>query len=173
VNERFHSPVNATIMTGIFGLLGVCSESGALSSGGSWNPGGAVGGLLNSVFSVGVASVDLFDAIFFTLFAFCLVIFPWRKPRIYQASPIKIGGKYGLATIGFAGFAANLLLDWMILTAPAGSYSLLSPTSDNWFALGFGILMGIIGVLIYCYYKYGPPSKAVDYRTIYSDIPPE
>ena len=173
VNERFHSPVNATIMTGIFGLLGVFSESGVLSAGGSWNPGGAFGGLLNSIFSVGVASVDLFDATFFTLFAFCLVIMPWRAPRIYEGSPIKIGGKYGLATIGLAGFVANLVLDWMILTAPAGSYNLLAPSSDNWFALGFGVLMAIIGMFMYWYYKYGPAGKGVDYRTIYSEIPPE
>jgi len=173
VNERFHSPVNATIVTGIFGLLGVFSESGVFSTGGSWSSTGPVGSLLNSIFSVGVASVDLFDAIFFTLFAFCLVILPWRAPRIYEGSPIKIGGKVGLAGFGVAGFVANLVLDWMILTAPQGSYNLLAPSSDNWFALGFGILMGLIGVCIFLYYKYGPSGKGVDYTTIYSEIPPE
>ena len=38
VNERFHSPVNATIMTGIFGLLGCFSESGIVSAGWQLEP---------------------------------------------------------------------------------------------------------------------------------------
>ena len=173
VNERFHSPVNATIVTSVFGMLGIFSESGVLSTGGSWNPGGAFGGLLNSVFSLGVANVDFFDALFFTLFAFCLVILPWRNPQIYQGSPIKLGGKYGTAFIGCLGFGANLLLDWMILTAPAGAYDVLAATSDNWFALGFAIVMCLVGIGIFAYYKYGPSGKGVDYSTIYSQIPPE
>ena len=173
VNERFHSPVNAVVMTGLFALFGVFSESAVVSTGGSWAPGGALGGVLNSIFSVGVASTDLFDAVFFTLFAFALVLLPFRRPQIYATSPIKIGGKFGIVTIGLAGTVANLVLDWMILTAPVGSYNLLAPTADNWFALGFAVLFGVIGACVYAYYKYGPTRKAVDYTTIFTEIPPE
>jgi amino acid transporter len=171
VNERFHSPVNATIATGLFALLGCFSESGVISNGGSWSPGGALGGALNGIFSIGVSSTDLFDAVFFTLFALSLVLLPYRRPKIYEASPIKWGGKTGLAFIGVLGVVANLVLDWMILTAPADSYNILAPTSDNWFAIGFTVLLGIMGAAMYLYYKYG--HKDVDYSTIYSEIPPE
>jgi amino acid transporter len=171
VNERFHSPVNATIATGLFALLGCFSESGVISTGGSWSPGGALGGALNGIFSIGVSSTDLFDAVFFTLFALSLVLLPYRRPKIYEASPIKWGGKTGVAFIGVLGVVANLVLDWMILTAPQDSYNILAPTSDNWFAIGFTVLLGIIGAGMYLYYKYG--HKDVDYSTIYSEIPPE
>jgi len=173
VNERFHSPVNAVIMTGAFALFGVFSESAVISTGGSWSPGGALGGVLNSVFSVGVASTDLFDAVFFTLFAFSLVLLPFRRPNIYATAPIKPGGKFGMVTIGLVGTGANLVLDWMILTAPVGSYNLLAPTADNWFALGFAVLFGILGACVFAYYKYGPSRKQVDYSTIFAQIPPE
>jgi len=171
VNERFHSPVNATIATGLFGLLGCFSESGVISTGGSWSPGGALGGALNGIFSIGVSSTDLFDAVFFTLFALALVLLPYRRPKIYEASPIKWGGKTGVAFIGALGVVANLVLDWMILTAPQDSYNILAPTSDNWFAIGFTVVLAILGAGMYLFYKYG--HKDVDYSTIYSEIPPE
>jgi APA family basic amino acid/polyamine antiporter len=171
VNERFHSPVNATIATGVFGLLGCFSESGVISNGGSWNPGGALGGALNGIFSIGVASTDLFDAVFFTLFALALVMLPYRKKEIFDTAPFKIGGKAGMMVIGVLGVIANLVLDWMILSAPQDAYNILAPSSDNLFAIGFTVLLGIIGVAMYSYFKYG--KKDVDYSTIFAEIPPE
>jgi len=172
VNERFHSPVNATIVTGVFGLLGIFSESGIISNGGSWSPGGALGGALNEIFSVGVASTDLFDAVFFTLFALALIMLPLRKTQIYETAPVKWGGKTGVITIGVLGVIANLILDYMILTAPQDSYN-VGPNmgTDNWFAIGFTVLLGLVGALMYLYYKYG--KKDVDYSTIFAEIPPE
>lgn len=172
VNERFHSPVNATIVTGVFGILGLFSESGVASSGGTWNPGGAVGGMLNSVFLIGVASTDLFDAVFFTLFALALVMLPFKKPKIFETMPFKVGGKTGTILIGVLGVGANLVLDYMILTAPQDSYNIgPNMTADNWFAIGFTVLLGIVGLAMFAYYKYG--KKDVDYTTIFTEIPPE
>lgn len=171
VNERFHSPINATIVTGLFGVLGCFTEAGVLSNGGSWNPGGALGGAMNGIFSIGVASTDLFDATFFTLFALALIMLPYRKKQIYDTAPFKIGGKAGMVTIGVLGLGANLVLDWIILVAPQDSYNILAPTSDNWFAIGFTVLLGLVGVVMFAYYKYG--KKDVDYSTIFAEIPPE
>jgi amino acid transporter len=172
VNERFHSPVNATIVTGVFGILGLFSESGVASTGGTWNPGGAVGGMLNSVFLIGVASTDLFDAVFFTLFALALVMLPFKKPKIFETMPFKVGGKTGTILIGVLGVGANLVLDYMILTAPQDSYNIgPNMTADNWFAIGFTVFLGIVGLAMFAYYKYG--KKDVDYTTIFTEIPPE
>jgi amino acid transporter len=162
VNERFHSPVNATVVCGIFAILGCFSESGVLSMGGSWSPGpGMLGGGLDFVFSTGVASTDLFDAAFFTLFALSLVLLPYRKSaaRIYETAPVKYGGKPGMATIGVIGVLANLYLDYMIIEAEYQAFWMLLAT-------------GIIAALIYVYYKYGK-AKEIDYSTIFAQIPPE
>jgi amino acid transporter len=162
VNERFHSPVNATVMCGIFAIMGLFSESGVLSLGGSWSPGpGFLGNGLDFVFSTGVASTDIFDATFFTLFALSLVFLPYRKSaaRIYETAPVKYGGKVGMATIGVVGVLANVYLDYMIVTAEYQAF---------WMLIG----TGIIGALVYLYYKYGK-AKEVDYSTIFAQIPPE
>jgi amino acid transporter len=162
VNERFHSPVNATVMCGIFALLGCFSESGVLNTGGSWNPGpGMLGDGLNAIFSVGVQSTDLFDAAFFTLFALSLVLLPYRKSaaRIYETAPVKYGGKAGMTLIGIVGVIANLYLSYMIIVSEgSGAFMLLAT--------------GIIAALIYFYFKYGK-AKEVDYSTIFAEIPPE
>lgn len=174
VNERFHSPVNATIVTGVFGLLGVVSET--ISDFGNGMLGTALKSIgAYSIFAIGVASTDLFDAVFFTLFALALVFLPFRKKtiRIFETAPFKIGGKMGMAAIGVAGVIANLVLDWMILTSPKDAYNILAPTSDNWIAIGFTVFLGIVGALMYWYYKYGPSRKEVDYATIFAEIPPE
>jgi len=158
VNERFHSPVNATIVTGIFGVLGCFSESGIVSLGGSWNPGGSLGAGLDWIFSAGVQNTDLFDAVFFTLFALALVMLPYRRPQIYEKAPIKIGGKTGIAAIGVVGVLANLYLDYMII-------------SSEYETLALTVVLGVIGAIVYVYYKYG--TKDVDYTTIFTEIPPE
>jgi len=162
VNERFHSPVNATVVCGIFAILGCFSESGVLSLGGSWNPGpGFLGGGLDFIFSTGVASTDIFDACFFTLFALSLVFLPYRKSaaRIFETAPVKYGGKPGMAFIGIVGVLANLYLDYMIIEAEYQAFWMLVAT-------------GILAALIYAYYKYGK-AKEVDYSTIFAQIPPE
>ena len=158
VNERFHSPVNATIVCGVVGVLGCFSESTVLNTGGSWNPGGSLGDALNYVFSAGVANTDLFDAVFFTLFAFALVMLPFRRPQIFDKAPIKIGGKWGIAAIGMAGVLANIYLDYMIVSAESS-------------ALVLAVVLAIIGALMFAYYKYS--KKDVDYTTIFTEIPPE
>jgi amino acid transporter len=162
VNERFHSPVNATLACGVFAILGCLSESGVLNFGGAWNPGtNWLGGGLNFIFSTGVASTDIYDAGFFTLFALSLVVLPYRKSaaRIYEGAPVKYGGKPGMALIGVLGVLANLYIDYMLVTAEYQAGWMLLATA-------------IIAALIYAYYKYGK-AKEVDYSTIFAQIPPE
>jgi amino acid transporter len=162
VNERFHSPVNATIIVGIFAIFGCFSESGVISFGGSWSPGmNWLGSGLNFIFSTGVGSTDIYDATFFSLFALSLVFLPFRKSaaRIYETAPVKYGGKMGMALIGVVGLCANLYIAYMIITAEYQAGWMLLAT-------------GVIAALIYVYYKYGK-SKEVDYSTIFAQIPPE
>jgi len=162
VNERFHSPVNATIITGVFAaVFGVVAET--LSDYGSGTIAAALGGAsspLYSFFANGVGNTDLFDGVFFTFFALSLVLLPLRKSRaqIYDSAPVKYGGKTGMVTIGVIGVVANLFLDYMIASAEySTAYTL--------------VVFGVIGAIIYAYYKYG--KKDVDYSTIFAQIPPE
>lgn len=172
VNGRSNSPIYATILVGIFAVLGAVSETCVVCNGGSWYLGGVAGNILNNVFLDGVYQVDLLDAVFFSLFSLAVVLFPFRLRKNYDAAPFRPGGKLGVMAIGLAGLIANLMIAWLILTSPQDAYNILSPTPDNLFALEFTGLLGVIGGLIYAYSRFGPSRKKIDYSTIFSEIPP-
>jgi APA family basic amino acid/polyamine antiporter len=176
VNERFHSPVNATIVTGIVGLLGVASESGVFSVGASYNPWKNV--MLDNIFSTGVGTTDLYDGIFFTVFALALLFFPFRKKEIFDKAPWKPGGVATAVIIGLVAFIGNLYLDYAFLFSSRGSFNLgalpysKDPFTDG-FALWFTIFLIVVGGLVYGYYKMRARTTGVDYSTIFTEIPPE
>ncbi len=180
VNDRFHSPINAVIVTGVVALLGCFSESGLFDGGGSLNTGSNA--FLSAVLGSngGVELTDLFDATFFTLFTLSLLFLPLlaSKRQIFDTAPYKPGGKGGMIMLGAAGFAANIVIDGFLLLAPApaGNFDLLqigrqvtNPIVDLW-ALWFTIIVALVGALIFMYYKQ--VSKA-NYATIFAQIPPE
>jgi len=169
------APVNAIIPVGVFAVLGLLGAGGScvICTGGSWSPGGPLGDALNSIFVDGVLATDLLDVVFLSLFSLAVLLFPFRQKRLFDLAYFKPGGKLGVASIGLAGLIVNLVIGWAVLVSPADSYNILAPNSDNWFAIGFTVLLGVIGCLIYTYYRLGPPGKKVDYSTIFSDIPPE
>jgi hypothetical protein len=110
--------------------------------------------------------------VFFSLFSLAVLLFPFRQKRLFDRAYFKPGGKLGVATIGLAGLIANLVIGWEVLISPGDSYNILAPNSDNWFALGFTVLVGVIGCLIYGYYRLRLKDK-VDYQAIFSEVPPE
>jgi len=171
--NRFHSPVYAATLVGIFGVTGALSESCIFCNGGSWSPGGTLGDVLTSVFGNGIYNTDLLDVVFFSLFSLAIVLFPLRQKGTFATARFRPGGKLGVMAIGVAGLVANLVIGWTVLTSPQDAYNIISPTPDNWFALGFTALLGIIGSVIYGYYRFGPSSKTRDFSAIFSDIPPE
>ena len=173
LNGRFRSPFYATALIGIFAVLGVLSETCIVCSGGSWYLGGTAGNMLNDIFLYGIWSTDLVDAVFFSLFSLAVVLFPFRLKKIYDAAPFKPGGKLGVVAIGLAGLIANLVFAWLILTVPQEGFNILSPTTESWYMLGFTLLLGVIGGLVYVYYRFGPSRKKVDYAVVFSEIPPE
>src|SRR3989449_3979249 len=171
INDRFHSPVNAVIVTGFIGILGCFSESGVVDPGGSWNTGGNVllGQILGS--SGGVAITDFYDSLFFTLFTLSLVILPLRASRrqIFETAPYKPGGKWGMLTLGILGFAANLTVDYIFVFAKYGDFE-LSQASPDTYAIIFFFAVAVIGVVVYYAHRL---RRGINYSTIFAQIPPE
>lgn len=176
INERFHSPLWAVLFTGIVAIVGVVGEAegdyGVISS---WNPG------LGLVLSTGVPTTDLYDMIFFALFALSAVVLPFRRKDIYERSPYKpsIGGFPLLALVGLIAFIGNLILAGIeiytpygydmkdILSGAAGVFS--SAAAPLWTTVGIAIFLTIF----YVAYKSYSKSTGVNYQTIYTEIPPE
>lgn len=174
VNGRFNAPIYATTLVGIVAVLGSLAETCIVCEGGSWYLGGTLGGFFSNLFSFGpFYTTDIMDAIFFSLFSLAVVLFPFRLKSIFQKASFKPGGRLGVVTIGLAGLIGNLSIAWVILTSPTYAYNILSPGSNNWFILESTAVVGVIGALIYAYYRFGSPSKQVDHSAIFSEIPPE
>ena len=172
INDRFHSPVNAVIVTGIVGILGCFSESGVVDAGtGSWNLGGNVllGQILSS--SGGVAITDFYDSLFFTLFTLSLVILPLRASRrqIFETAPYKPGGKWGMVALGILGFVANLTVDYIFVFAKYGDFELSQANPDT-YAIVFTIIVAAIGVVVFYAHRM---RRGINYSTIFAQIPPE
>lgn len=171
INDRFHSPVNAVIVTGIVGILGCFSESQVVDPGGSWNTGNNVllGQILGS--SGGVAITDFYDSLFFTLFTLSLVILPLRASRrqIFETAPYKPGGKWGMVTLGVLGLAANLTVDYIFAVAKYGDFE-LSQASPDTYAIIFFFAVAVVGVVVYYVHRL---RRGINYSTIFAQIPPE
>jgi amino acid transporter len=170
INDRFHSPVNAVIATGLVGILGCFSESGVVDIGGSWNSGNV---LLSQILSSsgGVAITDFYDSLFFTLFTLSLVILPLRASRrqIFDTAPYKPGGKWGMVALGIFGFAANLTVDYIFVFAKYGDFE-LSQSSPDTYAIIFTVIVAAIGVAVFYLHRM---RRGINYSTIFAQIPPE
>ena len=175
VNDRFHSPVNAVIVTGVVAILGCISESKLFDAGGPLNGGSSLA--LSTVLGSGggVATTDLMDSLFFTFFTLSLVVLPLRasKRQIFDTAPYKPGGKWGMVALGLGGFAANLFVDYEFLIAPGGDYGLGTVNWSDISAIsGLIFLIGIVvlGAVIYFAHRM---KRGINYATIFAQIPPE
>jgi len=178
INDRFHSPINAVIITGVIAILGCFSESGILDVGHTLNQGGNT--LISNVLGSGggVQITDFYDSFFFTLFTLSLVILPLRASRrqIFETAPYKPGGKWGMVLIGIGGFAANLVVDYFFAVAPGGDFGLgsidwSSPTLFNdIFAVIFTIIVAVLGIVVFFVHRN---RRGINYSTIFAQIPPE
>ena len=175
VNDRFHSPVNAVIVTGVVAILGCISESKLFDPGGPLNAGKSLA--LSTVLGSGggVATTDLMDSLFFTFFTLSLVVLPLRasKRQIFDTAPYKPGGKWGMVILGLGGFAANLFVDYEFLIAPGGDYGLATVNWSDISAIsGLIFLIGIVVLGVVIYYAHRM-RRGINYATIFAQIPPE
>jgi APA family basic amino acid/polyamine antiporter len=146
VNEKYHSPVVATIVCAVVSSVGLAAESGLLGPLAGW-----------------VAAGDLWDYIFFAFVCVGGIIFPYRLKEIYKACPIKqeVGGVPLITIVSIFALLGNL---WVILTALPGL---------TFEAATFTVLLMILPALIYYYYRAKARITKVDYGTIYTSLPPE
>jgi amino acid transporter len=167
VSEKWHAPVWAIIITGVFAIPACIAESNFL--------GGA-----KYLGAAGVVGTDIFDAFFLTLFCISAMLLPFRRKEIFDRSAVKhssgvIATLGLLSTIG-AGFVLWVFLDqswgWIFPGVAGLKGSSGDITADWWSSLGFFGLI-IVGILIYVYYQYKNKARGVDMRTLFLSIPPE
>ncbi len=149
VNDKFHSPHWAILLTMIGGIFGV-----ALTAGGDW-----------------AAAADTTNLYQFAVMLACLAaaVLPYLRRDLYEKAPLRweIAGIPLLTILGAYGFAVNFFF-FFVATHEIfyyfGEFRLGIPLHQA-FWMGFGAFI-FSAFLIY------NTKKGVDVRTIYSEIPP-
>jgi amino acid transporter len=157
VNERWHSPTNAILVTMIVAFIGCFGESDIFVK---YLPGNFITAYINS--GGGVAATDIWDTIFFLLSSFAGMLLVFKRNDIYEKSPFK-PGRWLVAGIGLIATVANIYLLYLV---GSGYGSAMEP----WY---FTIFLLVVGFIIYYYYRSKGSRVGVDYATIYTEIPPE
>ncbi len=149
VNERFHSPHWAIMLTMAGGVAGV-----ALTAGGDW-----------------AAAADTTNLYQFAVMMACLsaAVLPYLRRDIYERSPVRweVGGVPLLSLLGAYGFGINLFF-FFVATKEIfyyfGAESLMIPVHQAfWMALGAFIFVGFLIRNV---------RRGIDVKTIYTEIPP-
>jgi amino acid transporter len=185
VDERYHSPTNAILLTAIVSVFGAFAESGIFAD----VP------VLGDIIGNGITATDLLDGIFFTMACVAAIVLPRRLKDVYDRAAWKpqIAGREAVVVIGWLALILNIYLDLIIL----GEFGVLDPLLIGGNAIPFapplipniGGLTGmgadfnwgfwtvfvlvVIGAIIYFFMKNYYSKRGVDFSTIYASIPPE
>lgn len=151
VNPRFASPVKATVLTGV--------AMSAFMTFFIYSPNKWTGW----VFTAGIGSL-----ITFLIVAICGIVFPWRRPDIYESSPYRrsIGGVPLITLVSIPSAAFYLLLIYYLLTNDA-----LGANSRNGkIAL---VVVFCLPLVIYAVASAINRKRGFDLSAAHAELPPE
>jgi basic amino acid/polyamine antiporter, APA family len=151
VDDRFHSPYVALIVTAVFGVV-------------------------ITFFTVFTTVSNFFTyitflfAILYTIVGIAAILFPYRKKSIFESSPSlvksKVGGIPVVAILGLLSVAFSVFI----------GYSLFTPSySGSFVVTNFEVVIGVLVVPLIIYaisYAYRK-SRGIDITLIQREIPPE
>ncbi|TKJ30183.1 MAG: hypothetical protein CEE40_05925 [Chloroflexi bacterium B3_Chlor] len=173
INEKWHSPVNAIIVTSVAALLGVVAEAEL------FGPSGLNLAFIHHPFgqqwisSAGaVVATDLWDALFFSGVALSCALFPSRMPEVFDRAPWR-QSKTVVQTLGWVALIANAGLSLLIVFHP-NAYG-WGPLTGNWISINFWFTIALILIFLGVYYWGRSRAQRVgaDLTTIFAEIPPE
>jgi len=175
VDERWHSPVNAVIVTSIAALVGVVCEADLFSGGaGRFN----IPALVPIFSSAGaIFSTDLWDILFFAGMGLACALFPMRKKDVFDRSLYAKNATL-VQVMGWLAFLLNLFVAYILIFHPTCYYFQGTLRSGNMKAIltsgpMFTIYLVIIAVLLYYWGRSRATRVGADLTTIYAEIPPE
>ncbi|MGC9221152.1 MAG: APC family permease [Solirubrobacteraceae bacterium] len=96
-------------------------------------------------------------------------ILPWRKPEIYNASPIAKYKVLGLPIITFAAIMFGAILIWALVKWFSDSVYGVNATSSLYFMGG----MYVLAIVIYVVSKQVRKRQGIDLNMVYGEIPVE
>jgi len=178
--NRYHSPFNAVLLSGVLAVVGITSEVVMGFSGWaeSFMPSGLVAYFANII-----GATDLWTAVYDFLVAASVIVLIYKRKDIWEKAPWrgKLFGVEWMKIMGFIGAIGAMYLGYTFLVSDMG-YNVLGV---NWadpasYGIGGGgwvasstILYCILFAAIYYIMKYRARASGIDMGTIFQEIPPE
>jgi hypothetical protein len=101
----------------------------------------------------------------------------YRRRDLYDRSPtwkVSVAGVPLVAIVGFIGVITNLWCDYVFLfNEKALNVGGIAVSFESIFPFLFTLILLLIPVVLYFYYKARAEVTGVDYKTIFTEIPPE
>jgi amino acid transporter len=175
VDERWHSPVNAIIVTSVVSLVGVVSEADLFSGGAGRLNIPALAPFFSSVGAI--QATDLWDMLFFAGMGLACALFPMRKKDVFERSLYAKNATL-VQVMGWLAFLANVFVAYILIFHPTAYYFQGTLRSGDMKAIltsgpMFTVYLVIICILLYYWGRSRATRVGADLTTIYAEIPPE
>ena len=154
VNERTHSPIWAILFEMV--LVTVMLIWSIISTTfGTWLALGVLAGVV-CVVIVGVAAV----------------VFPTKRPDLYQASPanVKVLGVPLLYIVAPLSIVVMAFLTWCTLAYPPLA---IGTTANYWWVPAFMGMIVVVGLVVFYVSKFVRRGQGIDIDLVYKELPPE
>ncbi|MCY0884547.1 MAG: APC family permease, partial [Firmicutes bacterium] len=151
VDERLHAPVWAIAISAVLGILSLWVYA--------YDPAFAtIAGFFGQVMGT------------FLITALAAVVFPWRQPDIFRASPVawRVGGVPVVSILGVLGMAGMGAIAWAFLHDPLSGISFQAPT-----LLLVNAAVFFSGFLFFWGMKAWRARQGIDLGLAFTEIPPE
>ncbi|MCU0505515.1 MAG: amino acid permease [Chloroflexi bacterium] len=105
--------------------------------------------------------------------AVAALVFPTRRPDLYQASPanVKFLGIPVLYIVAPLSILCMLFLVWCTVTYPA--LAMMGNTDNIWWIPAFIGMIVVVGLIVYFGAKFIRRSQGIDIDLVYRELPPE
>lgn len=155
VNERTHSPVWAILFEMVLVTIMLI-----------WS-------ILGTDFNTWLALGVLAGVVCVVIVAVAALVFPSRRPDLYQASPAnwKFAGIPLLYIVAPLSILVMIYLTWCTLAYPGLA---LGGNPNNWWQVpAFMGMIVVVGLVVWVVAKYWRKSQGIDINLVYKELPPE
>jgi hypothetical protein len=111
-----------------------------------------------------VGVTDLWDILFFGIVALAAVLFPIRKPEIFERSPFRLSKNLTI-TLGVLAVLGNAFAFFVVANA-------VKFWTDPLQLLLSGLVLAL-GIVLYWYYSNAARRTGVELKTLFTEIPPD
>jgi APA family basic amino acid/polyamine antiporter len=170
VNRRWRSPVNAIIFVSAVSIILGCSAEADLFAEGHFYLGRFIYSIVNPAGAI--AATDIWDILFFLAVAVAGMLFPIRKPGLFERSPFRLEREWSIA-MGALAVVGNLVMLYVVATHPQAWNLFGINDLESAMPFLFSIFLILAGAGVYAYCRNRARRAGVDLNAVFGELPPD